>query len=152
MRGAGTYSEDFQRLAAAGPLLQNDRKEISHSIFTSTIYTNVDCNDACLSLNSINESKNVMSTIPQRQKRTNIRRVRTGCLTCRERRIKCDELIPSCRQCLRSGRVCKKGMRVRFRPLERSSEFHGSGGSVRTQVTFLLSTCRKRDVFYDLII
>ncbi|KAL9091776.1 MAG: hypothetical protein Q9159_001291 [Coniocarpon cinnabarinum] len=34
------------------------------------------------------------------------KRVKTGCLTCRKRRIKCDEERPSCSQCARSKREC----------------------------------------------
>ena len=78
-----------------------------------------------------------MPNRPQRQKRTDIRRVRTGCLTCRERRIKCDELEPICRQCLRSDRICKKGMRVRFHPPEGYSGIQGNGVATRNQVNFL---------------
>ncbi|PSK37509.1 hypothetical protein B9Z65_2251 [Elsinoe australis] len=34
------------------------------------------------------------------------RRTKTGCLTCRKRRIKCDEGHPSCRNCQKSKREC----------------------------------------------
>ena len=34
------------------------------------------------------------------------RRTRTGCLTCRKRRIKCDETKPTCYNCDRSKKVC----------------------------------------------
>ncbi|KAH7309869.1 hypothetical protein B0I35DRAFT_398048 [Stachybotrys elegans] len=33
-------------------------------------------------------------------------RVKTGCATCRIRRVKCDEAKPSCNKCLSTGRVC----------------------------------------------
>lgn len=33
-------------------------------------------------------------------------RTKTGCLTCRRRRVKCDEKRPHCRNCLKSERVC----------------------------------------------
>ncbi|KIW24009.1 uncharacterized protein PV07_09748 [Cladophialophora immunda] len=33
-------------------------------------------------------------------------KVRSGCTTCKHRRIKCDEHKPSCKRCTRSGRVC----------------------------------------------
>ncbi|KAJ5591633.1 C6 zinc finger protein [Penicillium hispanicum] len=35
-----------------------------------------------------------------------LQRVRTGCLTCRARKIKCDELHPRCMRCISSGRIC----------------------------------------------
>ncbi|KAI5861575.1 hypothetical protein GGS23DRAFT_140099 [Durotheca rogersii] len=42
------------------------------------------------------------------------RRVRTGCLTCRERHLKCDEGTPDCLNCRKSSRECKRGVRLNF--------------------------------------
>ena len=42
------------------------------------------------------------------------KRVRTGCLTCRERHLKCDEGIPDCQNCKKSNRECKRGVRLNF--------------------------------------
>ncbi|SPO01401.1 related to regulatory protein for the arginine catabolic pathway [Cephalotrichum gorgonifer] len=42
------------------------------------------------------------------------RRVRTGCLTCRERHLKCDEAVPDCLNCRKSNRECKRGVRLNF--------------------------------------
>ena len=42
------------------------------------------------------------------------KRVRTGCLTCRERHLKCDEGLPDCVNCQKSGRLCKRGVRLNF--------------------------------------
>ncbi|KAF4982062.1 hypothetical protein FZEAL_2249 [Fusarium zealandicum] len=42
------------------------------------------------------------------------KRVRTGCLTCRERHLKCDEAIPDCMNCRKRGRECKRGVRLNF--------------------------------------
>ena len=42
------------------------------------------------------------------------RRVRTGCLTCRERHLKCDEAVPTCLNCKKSNRPCKRGVRLNF--------------------------------------
>ncbi|KAI1748435.1 hypothetical protein F4782DRAFT_542834 [Xylaria castorea] len=42
------------------------------------------------------------------------KRVRTGCLTCRERHLKCDEETPDCRNCRKSNRECKRGVRLNF--------------------------------------
>ncbi|PNS18795.1 Transcriptional activator protein UGA3 [Sphaceloma murrayae] len=42
------------------------------------------------------------------------KRVRTGCLTCRERHLKCDEGQPNCQNCKKSNRVCKRGLRLNF--------------------------------------
>lgn len=45
---------------------------------------------------------------------TKSRRVRTGCLTCRERHLKCDEAAPDCLNCRKSNRRCKRGIRLSF--------------------------------------
>lgn len=42
------------------------------------------------------------------------KRVRTGCLTCRERHLKCDEGLPICQNCRKSSRLCKRGVRLNF--------------------------------------
>ncbi|KAF4447103.1 hypothetical protein F53441_9334 [Fusarium austroafricanum] len=42
------------------------------------------------------------------------KRVRTGCLTCRERHLKCDEALPDCMNCRKRGRECKRGVRLNF--------------------------------------
>lgn len=42
------------------------------------------------------------------------RRSRTGCLTCRDRHLKCDELLPVCNNCTKSNRGCVHGMRLNF--------------------------------------
>ncbi|OQO09325.1 hypothetical protein B0A48_04723 [Cryoendolithus antarcticus] len=42
------------------------------------------------------------------------KRVRTGCLTCRERHLKCDEAWPSCQNCRKSNRQCKRGIKLNF--------------------------------------
>ncbi|KIW99350.1 uncharacterized protein Z518_11338 [Rhinocladiella mackenziei CBS 650.93] len=43
---------------------------------------------------------------PTRLKRSH-HKVRTGCVTCRRRRVKCDETHPKCRRCAKAGRVCE---------------------------------------------
>ena len=42
------------------------------------------------------------------------KRVRTGCLTCRERHLKCDEALPECHNCKKGHRICKRGVRLNF--------------------------------------
>ncbi|KAL1836568.1 hypothetical protein VTJ49DRAFT_4908 [Mycothermus thermophilus] len=42
------------------------------------------------------------------------KRVRTGCLTCRERHLKCDEAVPECNNCQKSNRECRRGIRLNF--------------------------------------
>lgn len=42
------------------------------------------------------------------------KRVRTGCLTCRERHLKCDEALHQCHNCRKAGRICRRGVRLNF--------------------------------------
>jgi Fungal Zn(2)-Cys(6) binuclear cluster domain/Fungal specific transcription factor domain len=42
------------------------------------------------------------------------KRVRTGCLTCRSRHLKCDEGTPICQNCRKSNRECERGIRLNF--------------------------------------
>lgn len=42
------------------------------------------------------------------------KRVRTGCLTCRNRHLKCDEALPTCLNCQKSNRKCERGVRLNF--------------------------------------
>ncbi|KAJ5105414.1 hypothetical protein NUU61_002761 [Penicillium alfredii] len=41
-----------------------------------------------------------------KQTRASRPKVRTGCLTCKARKIKCDEGKPACTRCINAGRVC----------------------------------------------
>lgn len=45
---------------------------------------------------------------------TKPKRVRTGCLTCRQRHLKCDEGKPVCQNCRKSNRKCVTGVRLNF--------------------------------------
>lgn len=38
------------------------------------------------------------------------KRLATACVTCREKKIKCDPGYPCCTQCEKSGRICKFGI------------------------------------------
>lgn len=51
---------------------------------------------------------------PENQSASKPKRVRTGCLTCRERHLKCDEGAPICQNCRKSNRTCKRGLRLNF--------------------------------------
>lgn len=41
-------------------------------------------------------------------------RTRSGCFTCRDRHMKCDEQLPVCQNCLTSKRKCIRGIRLNF--------------------------------------
>ncbi|KAI9723484.1 MAG: Maltose acetyltransferase [Chrysothrix sp. TS-e1954] len=47
------------------------------------------------------------SAIQKQRKRNFTNRTKTGCLTCRERKKKCDEAKPACHNCQRGGFACK---------------------------------------------
>ncbi|TXC03887.1 hypothetical protein FocTR4_00002122 [Fusarium oxysporum f. sp. cubense] len=44
--------------------------------------------------------------------------VRTGCLVCRARKIKCDEQRPKCQKCIRGSRTCVYRIANRWEPLQ----------------------------------
>ncbi|KAL5340333.1 hypothetical protein BJX70DRAFT_361458 [Aspergillus crustosus] len=48
-------------------------------------------------------------------------RSRTGCLTCRTRKLKCDEQKPVCTQCQKGGRECRPSEGVVFRHQQNAS-------------------------------
>lgn len=48
---------------------------------------------------------------PTRVKRS---RTRSGCFTCRDRHMKCDEQLPVCQNCINSKRKCYRGIRLNF--------------------------------------
>ncbi|KAF5240682.1 hypothetical protein FAUST_4208 [Fusarium austroamericanum] len=58
-----------------------------------------------------------MQTNKRNNKRNNVggRKVKTGCRTCRIRKIKCDEGQPFCEKCVKTGRTCD-GYESVFRP------------------------------------
>ncbi|KAH8693532.1 hypothetical protein BGW36DRAFT_300923 [Talaromyces proteolyticus] len=62
-------------------------------------------------------------------------RSRTGCWTCRSRKVKCDENRPNCGQCARLGHLCDYSPRLSFRDdtprvMERMSEVSTAGNAV----------------------
>ncbi|PVI05431.1 hypothetical protein DM02DRAFT_99661 [Periconia macrospinosa] len=56
-------------------------------------------------------------------------KVKSGCGTCRIRRIKCDEGKPSCQKCLTTGRTCD-GYESPFKPFVNQIPKQAQGGSV----------------------
>ncbi|KAK5451679.1 hypothetical protein LTS15_007939 [Exophiala xenobiotica] len=61
-----------------------------------------------------------------------VRRSRTGCLTCRRRKLKCDEATPICGQCQKSRRQCDRSEGVTFRhhqnaAIDRDEQDHSLG-------------------------
>ncbi|KAF2739014.1 hypothetical protein EJ04DRAFT_509174 [Polyplosphaeria fusca] len=54
------------------------------------------------------------SPVPDQTPENKPKRVRTGCLTCRMRHLKCDEGLPHCNNCLKSNRECRRGTKLNF--------------------------------------
>ncbi|EPE32810.1 Zn2/Cys6 DNA-binding protein [Glarea lozoyensis ATCC 20868] len=50
--------------------------------------------------------KSISRTKPRVTSKTSLKRTFTGCWTCRSRRVKCDERIPSCTPCEKFGQAC----------------------------------------------
>ncbi|ORY59564.1 uncharacterized protein BCR38DRAFT_59325 [Pseudomassariella vexata] len=49
----------------------------------------------------------IIQSDPKKRKRNFSNRTKTGCLTCRKRKKKCDETKPECNNCLRGGFICQ---------------------------------------------
>ncbi|RYP04026.1 hypothetical protein DL764_004720 [Monosporascus ibericus] len=49
----------------------------------------------------------VIQSDPKKRKRNFSNRTKTGCLTCRKRKKKCDETKPECINCVRGGFICQ---------------------------------------------
>ncbi len=64
--------------------------------------------DDQLALVHVNTQRATPATAPTqpRRKRASKPKVRTGCTTCKIRRVKCDETKPSCNRCTSTGRKC----------------------------------------------
>ncbi|KAL6884120.1 hypothetical protein HDV57DRAFT_445900 [Trichoderma longibrachiatum] len=76
----------------------------------------------------------------EKRRRTGKPKVRTGCVTCKIRRIKCDEQKPACQKCISTGRTCD-GYQATTKPkatrkpgfsqqLSSSSSIHSSASSL----------------------
>lgn len=68
------------------------------------------------------------------------KRTRTGCLTCRDRHLKCDEEAPDCFNCRKSRRVCNRGRRINFahyldvKPLQYTAKGEVRGGICKNMI------------------
>lgn len=73
---------------------------------------NVNPTAASSGASEVPPTANIPATNPKMRKRT-----KTGCLTCRKRRIKCGEERPTCANCIKSKRQCEGyNQRVVFKP------------------------------------
>lgn len=67
---------------------------------------------------------------------TKAKRVRTGCLTCRERHLKCDEALGRCLNCRKSDRICRRGVRLNFIDIQTVAPPHIIDRPKGAKVTF----------------
>ncbi|KAJ5051534.1 uncharacterized protein L3040_001310 [Drepanopeziza brunnea f. sp. 'multigermtubi'] len=58
------------------------------------------------SVNQYYDQDGSVQSDPKKRKRNFSNRTKTGCMTCRRRKKKCDENRPECNNCLRGGFVC----------------------------------------------
>ncbi|KAJ5740191.1 hypothetical protein N7493_000063 [Penicillium malachiteum] len=67
---------------------------------------------------------------------TKAKRTRTGCLTCRERHLKCDEALGRCLNCRKSDRICRRGVRLNFIDIQTVAPPHIIARPQGTKLTF----------------
>ncbi|KAG4423737.1 hypothetical protein IFR04_003162 [Cadophora malorum] len=58
-----------------------------------------------LSVNIVSEAGSMIKS-KEKKSRRGLPKTRTGCRTCKQRRIKCDESRPACQRCLKAGYIC----------------------------------------------
>lgn len=68
---------------------------------------------------------------------TKAKRTRTGCLTCRERHLKCDEALGRCLNCRKADRICRRGVRLNFIDIQTVAPPHLIARPDGAAVTFL---------------
>lgn len=75
-------------------------------VHSSSVQKPHDQNEKVLKADSSLSRKSSSCSSSTTSKRAFSRRSRTGCLTCRRRRIKCDEHRPFCHNCIKSHKIC----------------------------------------------
>jgi hypothetical protein len=88
-------------------------------------------------VSSLSKPQNVDAKNPKMRKRT-----KTGCLTCRKRRIKCGEERPTCGNCMKSKRQCEGyNQRVIFKtPIENWPNHPGHVSTIQYHTSMLPGT------------
>ncbi|KAM5347381.1 hypothetical protein ACJ41O_010386 [Fusarium nematophilum] len=67
----------------------------------------------------------IADEVPPKRRRTGRPKSRSGCLTCKSRRVKCDERLPTCARCEKAKVVCE-GYAIRRRPSDKTSRKIGA--------------------------
>ncbi|KAL7793537.1 hypothetical protein V8C37DRAFT_99218 [Trichoderma ceciliae] len=90
-----------------GEALRRATGQMDHSDYTNT---SPDGDDRSMSLygGSYGDHRgdSILQHDPKKRKRNFSNRTKTGCLTCRKRKKKCDEQKPECINCIRGGFIC----------------------------------------------
>lgn len=91
-----------------GETLRRATSQLDHSDYPQT---SPDGDDRSISMYSgqytpEQRRDGVIQSDPKKRKRNFSNRTKTGCLTCRKRKKKCDENKPECTNCVRGGFVC----------------------------------------------
>lgn len=74
-----------------------------------------------LSIPKKTQSQHADTQKPRRTRKSH-NKVRTGCLTCKVRRKKCDETKPACERCIRTGRKCDGYVSVQSAPTSTAAD------------------------------
>ncbi|KAL3425930.1 hypothetical protein PVAG01_02721 [Phlyctema vagabunda] len=85
-----------------------------------------------------------MSTTQNKRRRLCGPKVKTGCQTCKIRRVKCDEARPSCWRCVNTGRRCDGYLHVSYRESSSSDEGSNLGPVARRVITISGSAEERR--------
>ncbi|PYH45836.1 Zn(II)2Cys6 transcription factor [Aspergillus saccharolyticus JOP 1030-1] len=88
--------------------------------------------------------------LPVKQKRASKPRSRTGCRTCRARRVKCDETPGACQQCTSTGRVCDgyEAQRLPLPSRKKTTMVPCRSSAVATGFCFVTTSDEKRCFSY----
>ncbi|KAL6231671.1 hypothetical protein BDW75DRAFT_37508 [Aspergillus navahoensis] len=95
-------AEALQREAQGPDVVQRNWDAISRPVVEGSIPSE----QASTSSFPQDRSQNAVQVAPKR-KRVFSNRTKTGCMTCRRRKKKCDEQHPACNNCLRGGFICE---------------------------------------------
>ncbi|GAB7363673.1 hypothetical protein MBLNU230_g4243t1 [Neophaeotheca triangularis] len=121
---AAPGSQNEPKASPCQPQSQSQSQFQSHQRRQSTTSANAEC-----------KTEEAEAALKARLSR---KRTKTGCLTCRRRRIKCGEERPVCRNCIKSKRHCEGyNQRVVFKPPHFDFRQVPNGGA---HVTFQLGT------------
>ena len=100
-------------MTQTGTLLMQGNKRVEQPRKQPLLFPVIAPKDDYSSSASSSRSGHATSSVPARTRLPP--RSRTGCWTCRTRKVKCDEGRPICGQCTRLGHTCDYSARLSFR-------------------------------------